>query len=157
MAFDLELTVIQSFVVRASREEVWAVIADVPLSASHFPDVDRLVPLGDGVYRWELKSVGLGGMRLQTVYATRYVADAAAGTVTWTAVEGIGNTRVSGQWRMAPQGTGTRLDLRNVSSFHLPLPGPLRRVISPAAEAVHRAAVGTYVDNLARRFGGRIG
>ena len=37
------------FDVKASAKDVFAVLSDVPTSASHFPKVHQLVDLGDGV------------------------------------------------------------------------------------------------------------
>ena len=57
--------------VKARAKEVFEVLADVPLSASYFPHVDKLVDLGGGAYRWEMKKIGLPQINLQTIYDLR--------------------------------------------------------------------------------------
>ena len=86
------------FEVKASAAEVFAVLADVPTSASHFPKVDKLVDLGGNSYRWELQKVGTAQVHIQTIYASTYVADRKKHTVTWTPVEGVGNAQIGGSW-----------------------------------------------------------
>ena len=82
------------FEVNAKAADVFAVLADVPLSASHFPKVHKLSDLGGGAFKWEMEKVGTEHVNIQTIYASTYVSNAAKGTVTWTPVEGIGNALV---------------------------------------------------------------
>ena len=79
------------FDVKSGTDEVFDVLADVPTSASHFPKVDKLIDLGDGVYRWEMAKIGIAQINLQTIYASKYVSNRAKGTVIWTPVKGEGN------------------------------------------------------------------
>ena len=79
------------FDVKASAKEVFSVLSDVPVSASHYPHVQQLVDLGGGAYRWEMENIGIGAIHLQTIYASKYVSNKAKGTVVWTPVEGEGN------------------------------------------------------------------
>src|SRR5690242_503627 len=88
------------FEVRAGFDEVFALLSDVPRSVSHFPKVDKLTDLGDGVYKWEMQKVGTAQVHLQTVYASKYASDKGKGTVTWTPVKGIGNALVGGSWKI---------------------------------------------------------
>jgi carbon monoxide dehydrogenase subunit G len=83
MTLRVELDVRHEFSVKAPFAEVFALLADVPASASHFPQVQSLESLGDGVWRWEMQRVGTRSVHIQTVYACRYRSDKAAGTVTW--------------------------------------------------------------------------
>jgi len=69
------------FAVKAPFKEVFDLLSDVPTSVSHFPKVDKLVDLGDGVYRWEMAKVGRAQVNIQTVYASKYVSDRKKGTV----------------------------------------------------------------------------
>ena len=69
------------FEVKAKYDEVFAVLSDVPRSVSHFPKVDKLTDLGEGVYRWEMQKVGTAQVNIQTVYASKYVCDKARGSV----------------------------------------------------------------------------
>lgn len=154
MTLSLEMAVDRTFTVRAAPDEVWALLADVAASAAFFPDVDRLTPLGDGTWRWELAAVGPPQARFQTVYACRYVGDAKARTMVWTPVDGVGNARVAGTWRVDGRGAGAALVLHTTCRLVLPLPGLLRPVVAPAVDLAFRRSVHTYVDGIVGRFGG---
>ena len=97
--------------VRADADAVYAVLADVPLSASHFPGLERLVDLGGNRYRWELAKLGTEHVHLQTVYASRYHCDRQRRSVRWEPVAGEGNARVGGRWVIEPRPQGTHLRL----------------------------------------------
>src|SRR5690242_19485736 len=77
--------------VRAKFDGVFALLSDVPRSVAHFPKVDRLTDLGDGVYKWQMQKVGRAQVHLQTVYASKYPGDRAKGSVAWAPVKGGGN------------------------------------------------------------------
>ena len=51
MTVDVRLEIERTFRVRASPSRVFEVLADVPYSVSHFPDVESLEDQGDDVYR----------------------------------------------------------------------------------------------------------
>jgi len=69
MAFQVEINVEKKFWTSASVDGVYALLADVPRSASHFPKVERFVDLGGNAYRWEMEKIGIGGHTLhETIY-----------------------------------------------------------------------------------------
>jgi carbon monoxide dehydrogenase subunit G len=142
------------FAVKASAQTVFDLLSDVPASASHFPRVHQLVDLGSGAYRWEMEDIGLGPVSLQTVYASRYVADRSLGRVAWTPVDGEGNARVSGNWVIAPKKASTLITLRIVSDMTLPLPSLIKGVVIPVVESEFEKLVEQYIDRLALAFGG---
>ena len=82
------------FEVKAKAADVFAVLSDVPASASFFPKVDKLVDMGGGTYRWEMAKIGVASIKLQTIYASNYVSDKAKGTVVWTPVKRSEERRV---------------------------------------------------------------
>ena len=147
------------FDVKAKAREVFDVLSDVPTSASFFPNVEHLVDLGGGAYRWEMAKIGIATLSLQTVYASRYVANRTRGTVVWEPVKGEGNAEVSGDWRIAPQknGTqqsGTHIELRIQGDLTLPLPALMKLVVSPLVQKEFSQMVEQYIANLTQRFGG---
>jgi carbon monoxide dehydrogenase subunit G len=142
------------FAVKASAQTVFDLLSDVPASASHFPRVHQLVDLGSGAYRWEMEDIVIGPVSLQTVYASRYVADRSLGRVAWTPVDGEGNARVSGNWVIAPKKASTLITLRIVSDMTLPLPSLIKGVVIPVVESEFEKLVEQYIDRLALAFGG---
>ena len=155
MAVSVHIDLGYEFQVKAPFDEVFRVLSDVPESASHFPKVDRITDLGDGVYRWEMHKIGTAQVNIQTVYASKYVSDKAKGTVTWSPVPGIGNAQVSGSWKIV-RGQGTKCALNVVGTMELPLPGLMKAIVAPIVEGEFERLADQYVANLIRAFGGEV-
>lgn len=157
MAINVPFDLSYEFDVKASARDVFAVLADVPLSASHFPKVDRLVDLGGGAYRWEMEKVGPAKMSVQTVYASRYVSDAKKGTVAWTPVDGVGNASIGGSWTITDlKKKATRVVLKIDGELRVPLPALMKAVVAPMVIAENEKLIDRYVANLIERFGGEV-
>lgn len=167
MAIRVSIDLGYEFAVKAPADEVFALLADVPRSVSHFPKVERLTDLGDGAYKWEMQKVGTQQVHIQTVYACKYVSDAAQGTVVWTPVRGVGNAVVSGHWKLAARkasakanakarAEATDVELAIQGTIELPLPGLMKMVVTPIVESEFEKLVDQYIDNLIRAFGGEV-
>ena len=142
------------FDVKASAKDVFELLADVPRSASFYPKVDQLIDLGGGAYRWETEKIGIAQAHLQTIYASRYVPDAAHGTVVWTPVEGVGNAQVSGNWKITSKKKLTKVVLSVQAQITVPLPALMKMVVAPLVEAEFEKLTEQYIDNLTQQFGG---
>lgn len=156
MSITIHVELGYEFEVKAPFREVFEVLADVPTSAGFYPHVDRLVELGDGAYRWEMAKIGLPQINLQTVYASRYVANRAKGTVTWTPVKGEGNAQVSGSWHLTDNKSSTHIVLAVQGELHIPLPALMKVVVEPVVEAEFERLTEQYIANLIERFGGEV-
>jgi carbon monoxide dehydrogenase subunit G len=154
MAVTVNVELGYEFDVKASAKEVFDVLSDVPTSASFYPKVDKLVDLGDGAYRWEMEKIGIASVNMQTIYASKYVANKAKGTVVWTPVKGEGNALVSGNWKITDNKKSTNLVLTIEGAVTLPLPGLMKMVVGPVVEAEFEKMTEQYIDNLTKRFGG---
>jgi carbon monoxide dehydrogenase subunit G len=154
MAITVNINLGYEFDVKAKASEVFEVLSDVPTSASHFPKVDKLTDLGDGVYRWEMEKIGIASISLQTIYASKYKSNKAKGTVSWTPVKGEGNALVSGSWAITDNKKSTNIVLELQGELTLPLPGLMKMVAGPVAEAEFEKMVEQYIENLTKRFGG---
>jgi carbon monoxide dehydrogenase subunit G len=144
------------FEVKAPIAEVFGVLADVPTSASHFPKVDKLVDLGDNTYRWELQKVGTAQINIQTIYSSKYVADAKNHTVTWTPVKGGGNGMVSGSWTLADRKGSTHVVLKIDGELVVPLPALMKLLVVPVVTSENEKLIEKYIANLIARFGGEV-
>ena len=142
------------FAVKAPFKEVFDVLSDVPTSVSHFPKVDKLVDMGDGVYRWEMAKVGTAQVNIQTVYASKYVSNRAKGSVLWTPVPGVGNALVGGSWKISDQKKSTALEFKVKGTVDVALPGLMKMVVVPVVQGEFEKLVEKYIDNLIKRFGG---
>jgi len=156
MSFTVDLELGYEFAVPASFGDAFALVSDVPASASHFPKLNRLVPMKRGTYRWEMDPVGPPEAHVQTVYASTYTANKAKGTVTWKPVPDVGNAQVSGSWALKKLKKGTQLTLHINGSLIVPLPALVKPVIGPIVAAEFEGLVEDYVDNLIAEFGGEL-
>ncbi|MBA4176483.1 MAG: hypothetical protein C0505_07970 [Leptothrix sp. (in: Bacteria)] len=156
MAITVDIDLGYEFTVKAPLKEVFDLVSDVPTSASHFPKVDKLTDLGQGVYRWEMQKVGTAQVNIQTVYASKYVADRKKGTVVWTPVKGEGNALVSGSWKLAEGKKGTAVEFKVGGTVDVPLPGLMKMVVVPVVSGEFEKLVEKYIDNLIRKFGGEV-
>jgi carbon monoxide dehydrogenase subunit G len=154
MAITVNIDLGYEFDVKAKASDVFAVLSDVPTSASHFPKVDKLTDLGDGTYRWEMEKIGIASINLQTIYASKYTSNKAKGTVSWTPVKGEGNALVSGNWKITDNKKSTNIVLEIQGELTLPLPGLMKMVAGPVAEAEFEKMVEQYIENLTKKFGG---
>lgn len=156
MTINVNIDLGYEFEVNASAKDVFDVLSDVPTSASFFPKVDKLIDLGSDVYRWEMAKIGIAQINLQTIYASRYVANRAKGTVVWTPVQGEGNALVSGSWKITDKKTSTLIVLQITGDLTLPLPGLMKMVVAPVVEAEFEKMIEQYIANLTQRFGGEV-
>jgi carbon monoxide dehydrogenase subunit G len=154
MSITVKIDLGYEFDVKAKAAEVFEVLSDVPESVSHFPKVDKLTDLGGGVYQWEMEKVGTAQVNIQTVYASKYVSDAARGTVKWTPVKGVGNAQVGGNWKIVDNKKSTGLTLAIQGEIEVPLPGLMKMVVAPVVEGEFEKLVEKYIANLIKRFGG---
>jgi carbon monoxide dehydrogenase subunit G len=160
MTFNVKIDLGYEFDVKASSAEVFAVLSDVPTSASFFPKVDKLVDLGSNVYRWEMDKIGIASVNLQTIYASKYVSNKAKGTVIWSPVKSEGNALVSGSWtirdRKGDTKKGTNLVLQINGDLEIPLPSLMKMVVAPIVTSEFEKMVEKYIDNLTKKFGGEV-
>jgi carbon monoxide dehydrogenase subunit G len=156
MAVSVPFDLSYEFEVKARAAEVFAVLADVPTSASHFPKVDKLVDLGGNSYRWELQKVGTAQVNIQTIYAATYVVNKKKLTVTWTPVQGVGNAQISGSWTITDKKTSSHIVLHIQGEIVVPLPGLMKMLVVPVVTGENEKLVETYIHNLIERFGGEV-
>jgi carbon monoxide dehydrogenase subunit G len=154
MAVTVNIDLGYEFEVKAKAAEVFALLADVPKSVSHFPKVEKLTDLGDGVYQWEMQKVGTAQINIQTIYASKYVTNKSKGTVVWTPVKGVGNALVGGNWTIKDNKKSTGIVLKIAGEMTVPLPGLMKGLVASVVEAEFEKLVDKYIANLVRAFEG---
>jgi carbon monoxide dehydrogenase subunit G len=156
MAINVSIDLGYEMEVKAKAKVVFDLLSDVPTSASYFPNVEELVDLGDGVYRWEMEKIGIAHIHLQTIYASKYVSNRAKKTINWTPVKGEGNALVSGHWKIEDKKTSTKITLQINGDLSIPLPSLMQMVVEPVVEAEFEKLVEQYLANLSEQFGGEV-
>ena len=154
MTVSVDIDLGYEFAVKAPFKDVFDVLSDVPVSVSHFPKVDKLVDMGDGVYRWEMAKVGTAQVNIQTVYASKYVSDRKKGSVVWTPVKGVGNALVGGSWKITDAKKSTAVEFKVHGTVNVALPALMKLVVVPVVQGEFEKLVEKYIDNLIKRFGG---
>ena len=137
-------------------EQAFALVADVPFSAGHFPGLERLDDLGDGVYRWNMRAFEVGKVRHQVCYAARYVSDPGPYTVTWHTVGTDSNTRADGSWHVTPHGDGAQLRFENRLTVRLAIPRLVARPAKKVVLAIMEKQTQRYLERIAGRMDGRL-
>jgi carbon monoxide dehydrogenase subunit G len=149
MAFTVEVDFVRRFEVDCPYDRAFDVLSDVPESASHFPNVDALVDLGDNAFRWEMKKIGIDRFYIQTVYACKYTDNREKGWVKWTPVKGEGNGLLKGKWTIKSlDADRTRIDLATGGELTVPLPGLVKLLVAPFVVAEFNKMVDKYIHNL---------
>lgn len=140
--------------VPAPLPEVFKVLADVPDSAAHFPEVERLESHGAG-YTWHMKRLGWGKLSLQIVYSSQYEGHESGDRVTWWAIPGPGNAETQGAWELEPlPGGGTRVKLKNELVWSSPVPRLMRGKVEEVFQKENRRLIERYLQNLELSFNG---
>lgn len=156
MAVTVSIDLGYEFEVKAKAADVFALLSDVPKSVSHFPKVEKLTDMGDGIYKWEMEKVGTAQVNIQTVYASKYTSNDSKGTVVWKPVPGVGNALVGGSWKVKDNKTSTGIVLKIEGEITLPLPGLMKMVVGPVVEGEFEKLVDKYIANLIKKFGGEV-
>ncbi len=153
MSFTVTIDVSRQFDSPALPDKVFELLADVPRSASHFPDVEKLEELGGNAFKWVMEKIGIGDYTLQqTIYACTYRSYPETMRVEWTPVDGIGNAAVEGSWALTPSAAGTKVQLDTKGRLQVDLPGFLQFLLSPLIEMAFAQKIDHYIQNLAETF-----
>ncbi|NHQ59978.1 SRPBCC family protein [Chlorobium sp. BLA1] len=153
MSFSVEINIERAFETPATTDKVFALLADVPRSASHFPKVDRFIDLGSNTFRWEMEKIGIGSYTLQqTIYACCYSADAVSRKIVWTSVAGVGNAKVEGEWAIRQKEDGTAIVLKTKGELMVDFPSFLQIIISPLVVMEFTSLIDQYLANLQKSF-----
>lgn len=154
MSFDLDVDAKYSFEVIAPFEEVFALLSDIPRASQLHPTLDRIIDLGAGKYRWEMKKFGTERFNIQTIYSCNYIADREAGTITWKPISGEGNALVNGSFTLKRLSRGTQVDAYINSSATLPIPVIMKKLVYQFIVNESKKLNEKYISNLIQEFGG---
>ncbi len=149
MSFTVTIAIDRTFQTTASSEKVFELLSDVAKSGSFFPNVEKMVDLGNNTWRWEMARIAVGGHTLQqTVYACKYHSDKNSLEVTWTPVEGIGNGIVEGKWEILSLEEKTGITFHTDGILTVDLPAFLDFLLSPLIRLEFERLVDIYIANL---------
>ena len=153
MSVTIPISVILNFETDASIQRVYEILADVPRSVGHFPNVERLVSLGGEKYRWEMEKMGSQNYFFQVKYTTRYNANEAEKWIRWYPIS-EGNGEFSGCWELSTKNGKTQVHFENEGHLELPFPRLTKKLVKPFVSAKFRELFDMYIENLQQTFSG---
>ena len=151
MSVVIPISISMDFYTEAAIQRVFEVLADVPRSVGHFPNVQRLVDLGANTYRWEMEKMGTQRYHFQVQYAAQYKANEAEKCVRWSPIS-EGNGTFSGCWELRTEGKRTHVHFSNEGQLELPLPRLTKKIVQPFVRNKFHELFGVYIENLERTF-----
>jgi carbon monoxide dehydrogenase subunit G len=138
----------ESVVVGTPIERTYQFLWDVVTSSTCIPGIDRCESVGPDTYRFTYKERSTGPVSMVVRYTARYRGNGKDDIV----FEGISaaddNTDVRGQLRLAPEGSGTRITLKQRLAPDTPVPWLLQSLIRSFVEAETAGAARDYLANL---------
>ena len=151
MSVTIPISIVLDFSTTASLQTVYDILADVPKSISHFPNVQNLVSLGNDKYRWEMEKMGTQNHYFQVQYTTQYSRSDTEKWIRWVPIaEGNGSFR--GCWELHREGEGTRVHFENEGHLQLPLPRLTKRLVKPFVLHKFQELFDAYIANLQDTF-----
>lgn len=154
MALKVTVEVEKQLEVERPYKDVFEYLADVPQSASNFPNVDKLTDMGKNAYRWEMKKFGVDKYNIQSVYAVKYSKNKGKGWIKWEPVEGVGNGVVKGSWTIKDRKGSTHLTFYSKGIITLPLPALTKIIVAPLVVREFSSLVTKYLKNLKKALQG---
>jgi len=152
MPFTVDIEVTKRIDVSHDYDRVFDTLADVPYSAEEFPKLQKLVDLGDEVYRWIMEPITLAAYTAQTRYACAYTWDKEEGWIAWAPVDDEGSTAtIEGRWDIEKRDDGElALKFTTSGEITLPFPSLAKVIVAPLAAREFEQLVGKYLKNLQR-------
>ena len=148
MAVNVNVKIEKSFKVACSAKKAFEQLVDVADTVALFPKLDKIVDLGDDVWRWEMAKIGAAGISHQVKYAVKYTNDGKS-TVDWDPVPGEGNATVSGGWIIKADGAkACNISFRSTGEFEMPVPRLMKGIAEGIVRSEFDAQVGTFLDRV---------
>ncbi|MBF0121291.1 MAG: hypothetical protein HQK79_20850 [Desulfobacterales bacterium] len=154
MSFNVEIEVKRDFEALCSFDKVFGILSNVPVSVSHFPNVEKLIDMGEGIFKWEMQRLGTDKYNIQTVYACKYTNNKEEGWVKWDPVPNTGNAVLRGEWKIKESGDKTKISFFTNLELTIPLSSMIKIIVTPIVKQGFNAIIDTYINNLQKTFNG---
>ncbi len=119
-----------------------------------FPKLEKLTPIGERQYLWQLEPIGFKPVGISHVvrYSTAFSVDIDRGVVEWTPITGEGNSLIRGRWLTVDH--GDRIDITlsiagTIGGIRVPL--AFRLAVPPFVRSVFADLVEGFLANLAAK------
>lgn len=154
MAVKVSVSLTKSFDVQCSQSKAFDQLVDVASTTSMFPKLDKIVDLGDDVWRWEMAKIGAAGISHQVKYTVQY-SNNGKSTIDWTPVEGEGNAQVSGGWVIKAKGKDAcSIEFQSSGEFEMPVPRLMKGLAEGVVKSEFDGQVNTFIDRIKAKLEG---
>lgn len=147
MAVNVNVLIQRDIDVACHARQAFEFLNDIHQTSVLFPKVDKVEPLGEHKWLWEIERMGSGGLTHQVKYAVKYSNDGSH-NIRWQALPDIGNAKVSGEWIIKSTGQQCSLFFKSSSDLELPFP----RLMQHMMESVIRKEMDDQVDTFLTRI-----
>ncbi|MBU0782841.1 MAG: SRPBCC family protein [Gammaproteobacteria bacterium] len=148
MPVNVNVKIEKSFKVACSAKNAFDQLSDVADTVALFPKLDKIVDLGDEVWRWEMAKIGAAGISHQVKYTVKYNNDGKS-KIDWNPVPGDGNATVSGGWVIKEDSPkACTIAFRSTGEFEMPVPRLMKGIAEGIVKSEFDAQVGTFLDRV---------
>lgn len=147
MAVNVNVLIQRDINVACNAKQAFDLLSDIHQTSALFPKVDKVEPLGEHKWVWEIERMGSDGLTHQVKYAVKYGNDGRS-KIHWHALPDVGNAKVSGEWIIKSSGQECTLFFKSSSDLELPFP----RLMQHMMESVIRKEMDEQVDTFLSRI-----
>ena len=148
MAVNVNVSISKSFEVACSAKKAFDQLVDVASTTKLFPKLDKIVELGNDVWRWEMAKIGAAGISHQVKYCVKYSNNGST-TINWDPTAGDGNATVSGGWVITAKGDNAcKIAFQSSGEFEMPVPRLMKGIAEGIVKSEFDAQVGTFLDRV---------
>lgn len=148
MAVDIKVSIDKKFDVACSAKKAFDQLVDVASTVTMFPKLDKIVDLGDSVWRWEMVKIGAAGISHQVKYTVKY-SNNGSSTIDWNPAPGEGNATVSGGWVITAKGDkACTIGFRSTGEFEMPVPKLMKGIAEGIVKSEFDGQVSTFLDRI---------
>ncbi len=138
----------KSFKAACSAKKAFDQLSDVADTVKLFPKLEKIVDLGNQVWRWEMAKIGAAGISHQVKYTVKYGNDG-KGKIDWNPAPGDGNANVSGGWVIQETGSNScSIEFRSGGEFQMPVPSLMKTMAEGIVKSEFEAQVETFLQQV---------
>ena len=149
MSFKVNVDVSKEIILSCDFDTAFEIFSNVQKMGGFFPDVDKLEELGDGAWKWTMKSVGISKYSMAVQYAAKYVFNKEEGWIRWSPVMGIGNGVNSGSAIIHKAGPKTtKVDFSTTLELDIPFSSLAKPILKPFVESQFTSTLEKFEQNV---------
>lgn len=148
MSVEVKVSIQKSMEVACSAKKAFDQLVDVASTVAMFPKLDKIVEIGNDVWRWEMAKIGAAGISHQVKYTVKY-SNNGSSTIDWAPTAGEGNAKVSGGWVISAKGDNAcKIDFRSTGEFEMPVPRLMKGIAEGIVKSEFDGQVSTFIDRI---------